>query len=1040
MLDRLIDWALGHRIAVAFIAVTVGVLGFFSFKQLPVEAFPDVTDTQVQVISIYAGHAPEEVERQVTLPVEKELNGTPHLTRMRSVSIFGLSLVTLTFDEDSNDYFARAQVNERLRQVELPEGVTARLGPLYTPIGEIYRYVLSGNQSPMDLRTLQDFVLERQLRQVDGVADVVSFGGFQKQYEVRVDPNKLKSFELNLPQVFDALKRSNGNAGGNYIQHGSEEMVIRGLGSLGSKDDIGNVVIASRGGTPLRIADVATVEVASVLRRGAVGKDGEDEVVQGVVLLRKGENPAQVLEGIHAKVEQINREVLPKGVKIVPYYDRSTLVDKTLTTVMHNLAEGALLVVAIVFVGLLSLRGAFVVASVIPLALMVSFIYLRSRHMSANLLSLGAVDFGIIVDGAVVILENVFRHRHHRPDAPIEDVVRDAVKEVARPTLFSLIIIIVAYVPIFTLQRVEGRIFSPMANTVASALVGALLFSLTLVPVLCVIAMRGAKEKISPVIALIERLYKPSLTWVMGHRKIVLTGTVLSLVAAVGLLRVVGSEFLPELNEGVLWVTATLPSSVSMEESQKLAPQIRLRLLAFPEVKQVVSQLGRPEDGTDAKAVNNVEFLADLRPQKEWKTAHDLDHLIEKMSHSLSQMPGVQYNFSMPIKDNVEESISGIKGQIAVKLFGDDLKTLSQKADEIRRTMSKIPGVADLAVLQAAELPQLQIQVDRAKIARYGLNVVDVQDAIEVGLGGKEATSLWEGQRHFPVTIRFAEAFRRDAESVRNLFVTTPEGARVPLTDLATIQVATGRAGISREANQRFIGIKCNVRGRDMGSFVHDAQAQVKKAVKLPAGYFVTWGGEFENQERAMKRLSLVIPLSVGLIFLLLMQAFGSLRSALLILANIPFALVGGVVALWIARVNLSVSAAVGFIALMGQAVLNGVLLVSDINTRVQNGSPVHLAVSEGSLARLRAVVMTALLAALGLFPAAFSHEIGAETQRPLALVVIGGLASATPLTLYVLPVLYTYFGARRPRKDEEDGAGATISPLRPHGHLGSVT
>jgi cobalt-zinc-cadmium resistance protein CzcA len=1032
MLNRLIDWALGHRTAVIVGAVLIAVVGFISFRSLPIEAFPDVTDTQVQIITLFPGHAPEEVERQVTLPVEKELNGTPHLSRMRSISIFGLSLVTLIFDEDTTDYFARAQVSERLREVELPDGVTAKLGPMYTPIGEIYRYVLTGNQSPMDLRTLQDFVLERQFKQVSGVADVVSFGGFQKQYEVRVDPNKLKAFDLTLPQVFEALSRSNANAGGNYIQRGPEEMVIRGLGALSSADDVRNVVVASRAGTPIRIADVAQVEQGSVLRRGAVGKDTEDEVVQGIVLLRKGENPAEVLDRIHAKVDQLNHDVLPAGVSIVPYYDRSALVDTTLETVLHNLLEGAILVIVILFVFLLSLKGALVVATIIPLALLSSFIYLSTRHMSANLLSLGAVDFGIIVDGAVVILENVFRHRHLRPNEDMEVVVRDAVKEVAKPTLFSLIIIIVAYIPIFTLQRVEGRIFAPMANTVASALVGALLLSLTLVPVLCAITMRRVHHQESPVVTWAERLFKPALAWVLRNRRKVIAGAVASLVGAIFLLRSVGSEFLPELNEGVLWVTATLPASISLEEAQKVAPQIRIRLLGFPEVKQVVSQLGRPEDGTDAKAVNNIEFLVDLQPQKLWKTAHSMDGLIERMNLSLSQIMGVQYNFSMPIKDNVEESISGIKGQIAIKLFGDDLHMLSQKAEEVRRAVAGVPGVADLAVLSAGELPQLQIKVDRAKIARQGLNVVDVEDAIETALGGKEATQLWEGQRHFPVTVRFAEAFRRDQQSVQNTFVSTPSGARIPLSELATIEVAAGRAAVNREANQRFVGIKCNVRGRDMGGFVKAAQAAVTSRVKLPDGYFLTWGGEFENQQRAMARLSVIIPMAVVLIFLLLMQAFGSLRSALLILANIPFALVGGVVALWVTRVNLSVSAAVGFIALMGQAVLNGVLLVSDINARVHAGTPVREAVPAGTQARLRAVLMTALLAALGLLPAALSHAIGSETQRPLALVVIGGLASATPLTLFVLPALYTFWGVKRSAAPVE---ADNVHPLWPAKH-----
>lgn len=1018
MLNRLIDGALKHPFGVAILTAVLAAVGWYSFRQLPVEAFPDVTDTQVQVITLYTGHAPEEVERQVTLPIEKELNGTPRLYRMRSVSIFGLSLITLTFEEGVDDYFARAQVSERLREVELPDGVTATLGPMYTPIGEIFRYTLKGDRSPTELRTLQDFVLERQFRQVSGVADVVSFGGYQKQFDVRVDPNKLRAYDIDLHEVFEALQRSNANSGGNYIQRGAEEMVIRGLGMLGSEDDIRHVVIASRKGTPVRIMDVATVEVGSVLRRGAVGKDLNDEVVQGIVLLRKGENPERVLNGIHEKVELLNRDVLPQGVRIAPYYDRTTLVDKTLSTVLRNLAEGALLVITVLFVFLLSFRGAFVVATIIPLSLLGSFVYLHLRGMSANLLSLGAVDFGIIVDGAVVMVENIFRHRHHRPDADVRDVVHEAALEVARPTLFSMAIIIVAYLPVFTLQRVEGRIFAPMANTVVSALVGALLLSLTLIPVLSAWAFRKIKEKESPVVRWTQRLYGPALDWVLDHRRVVLLGAGAALAGALVLARGLGSEFLPDLNEGVLWTTATLPPSISMEEAQRVLPQIRARMLAFPEVRQVVSQLGRPEDGTDAKAINNAEFFVDLLPQKQWRDKMTLDQLVDRMNASLRELPGIEYNFSMPIKDNVEESISGIKGQIAIKLFGEDLRVLASKAEEIRRVVSRVPGVADLAVLQAGELPQVHIEADREKLSRYGLNVMDVQDAIEVALGGKQATEVWEGQKHFPVTLRFAEAFRRDASAVRNVFVSTPDGPRVPLADLATIKTALGRAAINREANQRFVGIKCNVRGRDMGSFVREAQAAVRKQVKLDDGYFVTWGGEFENQQRAMSRLAVIIPLSIALIFGLLVQAFGSFRSAFLILANIPFALIGGVVALWVTHVNLSVSAAVGFIALMGQAVLNGVLLVSDINGRRREGAGVRQAVREGAYARLRAVLMTALLAALGLLPAALSHEIGSETQRPLALVVIGGLVSATLLTLFVLPVLYAMAEGRAARRE----------------------
>jgi heavy metal efflux system protein len=1023
VLHDLVDGALRHPAGVLLVTATFIAAGLWAFRELPVEAFPDVTDTQVQVITLFPGHAPEEVERQVTAPVEKELNGTPELASMRSISIYGLSVVTLTFADGTDNFFARGQVAERLRQVEVPDGVTPTLGPLYTPIGEIYRYVLEADAraaaSPMRLRELQDWVLERHLRQVPGVADVVSFGGFQRQFQVEVDPAKLKAHAVGLRQVFEALQRSNANAGGSYLRRGQEEMVIRGLGYLASAEDIRNVAVSAKAGTPLTIGDLARVTVGSVPRRGAVGKDRDDEVVEGIVLLRKGENPAKVLDAIHAKVEQLNGGVLPVGVRVVPFYDRTKLVQTTLHTVLGNLAEGAALVTLVVLAFLLSWRGAVVVASVIPVSMLASFLYLKVRGLSANLLSLGAVDFGIIVDGAVVMVENVFRHRHARPEAPVAGVVRTAVQEVARPTLFSLAIIIVAYVPIFTLQRVEGRIFAPMANTVASALVGALAASLTLVPVLCALMLGREKERTSPLVSFAERLYRPALAWALRRRAVVMAAAAAAVLGGLGLLGTLGSEFLPDLNEGSLWVTATLPPSISLDAALAVTPRIRAALLEFPEVRTVVSQLGRPEDGTDPAPVNSLQMLVDLRPQGEWTTARSPDALVEKMEARLRDIPGVAYNFSQPIKDNVEEGISGLKGQVAVKIFGDDLAKLDELAGQAERAIRDVRGAADLGVVQAGQLPQVQIAIDRRKIARYGISVADVDEAIETALGGKVATDLWEGERRFGVAVRLPPAYRGGLAAIRDVAVRTPEGTPIPLSELAAISVAQGRAAVSREANARFVGIKTNVRGRDLGGFVAEAQAAVARNVKLPPGYYVTWGGEFENQQRAMHRLALVIPLSIFLMFLLLMEAFGRLRSALLILANIPFALVGGVLALKLTGTNLSVSAAVGFIALIGQAVLNGVLLLSDVDARRAAGATVLDAVRAGALSRLRAVLMTALLAALGLLPAATSHAIGAETQRPLALVVIGGLVSATLLTLFVLPVLYALVEGRASRRPE---------------------
>lgn len=1017
MLENLVRTAMRQRWAVLLFTLAFAAYGWHAFGELPIEAFPDVTDTQVTVITLFDGHAAEEVEKQVTLPIEREMNGLPHLTRMRSVSMFGLSQVTLTFDEGVADYFARTQVKERLSTVDVPDGVKPDIGPMATPVGEIFRYTLeSSDHSPMELRTLQDWVVEPALRQVEGVADVVSFGGYQKQFQVQVDPVRLKSYGLTLHQVYAALAASSATAGGNYIAHGEQEYVVRGLGTLAAPEEMARVALASRNGTPITLGDVARIETGNVLRRGAVafasaGRSNPD-AVQGVVLMRKGETPARVLEALHTRVDQLQKDVLPKGVTMAAYYDRTRLVDTTLETVKHNLLEGAALVAAVLLAFLLSWRGALVVAAVIPLSLLASFAYLHLRGMSANLLSLGAVDFGILVDGAVVIVENVFaRLAHRRADEPAGDVVRQATLEVARPTLFSLAIIVVAYVPIFTLQRVEGRIFAPMAHTVAAALIGALVFSLLLVPVLSAWFLASEGHRESPIVRIAERLYVPALASVLRRPAPALFGAALALAGSLWLVSTrIGSEFLPDLNEGILWVTTTLPKEISLEEAQRTVPRLQATLAKFPEVRSVVAQIGRPEDGTDAKPVSNVEMLVDLKPPAEWTTAKDVDGLVEKMNGALEESTlGIEFNFSMPIKDNVEESISGIKGAVALKLFGDDLDVLTAKAEEIRKALGEVPGVADLAVLQAGTLPQVQVRFDRDRIARYGLSMAEVQEALETAVGGKQATELWEGQKHFGVAVRFAQAFRGNREALEQIPITTADGATVPLSELADVTLGKGRASILREGNRRFVGIKCNVRGRDLGSFVADAQARVGANVKLPEGYSLTWGGEFENQQRAMKRLAVVIPLSVFLMFLILFEAFGSLRNAFLILANIPFALVGGVVALWAFHVPLSVAAAVGFIALMGQAVLNGVLMVSAFEQLRKEGKPLQEAVSEGARSRLRAVLMTAMLAALGLLPAATSHAIGSETQRPLALVVIGGLVSATALTLFLLPVLYRW-------------------------------
>ncbi len=1007
---RILGFSLTQPAVVLALTIVFAIAGAIAFWHLPIEAFPELADPQVQVITLFQGHAAEEVERQVTLPVEHEMNGLPGLTRMHSFSIFGLSFVVLTFDDATDLYFARQQVSERLAQVDVPDGVKPTLGPLSTPTGEVYRYTLTGDgYSPMQLREIEDWVMERHLKQVPGVADVVSYGGFVKQFQVQVDPLLLQSHRVTLRQVYDALGRSNANAGGNYIEHGEEQYVVRGLGALANAGDIAQVVVAAYGGIPIRIADVARVTVGVAPRRGIVTRDHEPEAVEGIVLMRRGENPSVVLDALHAKIEQLNAGILPPGVHIDTFYDRARLVRRTLTTVTHNLVVGALLVVLVVGVFLASLRAALVVALTIPLSLLGAFLYLKLRGLSANLLSLGAVDFGIIVDGAVIMVEHVARRLGDvRGARQGRSAVLEAAGEIARPTLFALCIIIVAYVPIFSLQRVEGRIFAPMANTVCAALVAALVFSFTLIPLLAYLVLRGERATEETIVErAAARVYSPALRWALAHRGTVVGGTVAVLAVGVWLFARLGTEFLPELNEGALYVTATLPPSISLEHAHRsVEPRIRETLLSFPEVHGVLGQLGGPDDGTDWKTANNLEYFVDLKPREQWPAGVTEDGLVAAMNARLTEIPGVEFNFSQPIKDNIEENISGLKGQLAIKVFGDDLDSLHRAAAEVKRAIEGVPGVADLAVVQAAEIPQVHIAIDRSAIDRYGLNVADVEDVVETAIGGKTATSLWEGERHFDVVVRLAEASRSTLDRLADVRVATPEGAQVPLAQLARIETEPGQAAIDREANMRFVGIKCNVRGRDLGGFVAEAQRRVAETVKLPANSFITWGGEFENQRRAMARLAVIIPLAIGLMLVILFRLFDSLRCALLILATIPFALIGGVVGLDLAGLNLSVAACIGFIALMGQVVLNGVVLVSQINTLRREGSTLGAAVEAGSIRRLRAVLMTALLAGLGLLPAALSRGIGSETQRPLAVVVIGGLVSATALTLLVLPVL----------------------------------
>ena len=1031
MIRKVVAFALDQPVFLGLMTLLFIGAGILAFISLPIEAFPDVSDIQVTVITLFPGHAPEEVEKQITIPVEIALAGLPHNVRMFSHTQFGLSYIVLTFDDGVNDYFARQQVLEHLQDADLPNGVQPQLAPLSTAIGELYRYRLKGDGlNPAELRAIQDWTAVRYLKMTPGVADVVSLGGLIKQYEVNPDPAKLRYYNLTLAQLFAVLGRGNANAGGSYVEQGAQQYLIRGIGLLRSPDDIGNIVVTSHGGSPILVKDVATIAVSAAPRQGVVGQDKDDDVVTGIVLMRKGENPSDVLRGIKERVAQLNSSILPKGVQIVPFYDRTWLIDTTLRTVFKNLLEGAILVSLVLLLFLGNVRAAAIVVALIPLSLLATFIGLTLKGIPANLLSLGAVDFGIIVDGAVIVVENVFRRLSERAERQEAMTVKEAILEatvaVGRPTFFSMLIIIAANIPIFTLQRQEGRIFAPMAWTVTSALIGSLLMSLTLVPVLCFVLLRGKlPHRENLLVRSCKRVYEPALRWALRSPWQVLAVALVALGASLAASSKVGSEFLPELNEGTIWINLNLPPGVSVTETITQTARARAALATVPEVATAVSKAGRPEDGTDPKPLNMVEIFVGLKPESEWRKGFTKDDIIAQMDRALATIPGIDVSFSQPILDNVLESISQIDGQVVIKLFGDDPATLRSTGEQMLEQVSHVRGVARAFIDRVGDVPQARLEIDPARAARFGLNVADVEDQIEIGLGGKAATELWEGEKHFSVVARLGPADRQLA-GLGGILIDTPDGPRIPLSDVANVVVGTGSMNISREGGRRLVAISIFIEGRDMGSTVADMQAAVKR-ISLPQGYIVTWSGEFENQQRAMTRLGFIVPISVFLIFILLFNAFRSVKDALLILLNVPFALIGGIVALLVTGIPLSVSAAIGFIALFGQSVLNGVVMISVFHQLREAGHDPASAVLDGSLLRMRTVLMTALLAMLGLLPMALSHGIGSETQKPLAVVIIGGLISATLLVLVLLPTLYLRFagvGARPQLSQPESATG----------------
>ncbi len=1021
MLEKLITFALQQRVFVLAGAFVLLIAGWNATQNLPIEAFPDVQDVQVQIVTQVPGQAPEEVERSVTLPIEREMSGVPRMTQLRSVSITGLSVVTLTFADNTDDYFARQQVLEKLQNVTLPPGSQPGLAPLTNAVGEVYRYVLDvpADMSPREVRALQDWVLRPALRQVQGVADVVSFGGTVKEYQARINPFMLRKFNVTIDQVAQALGANSANGGGGILRRGDEALVVRSIGLFQSIDDIARVVVSAKDGKTVLVGDVSEVSIGDRPRSGIVAFNEHDNVVQGIVQMTKGQNATKVVEALKERIAQLAPK-LPPGVKIVPYYDRTDLVRHTVHTVSENLIVGALLVVAILIVFLRNWYAALAVAVIIPLALLFAFILIDTRGVSANLISLGAVDFGIIIDSAVVLVEALMVKlalaktdtlAHHQGYGWRIHLIKQTSIEMGHPILFSKAIIILAFLPIFTFQRVEGKIFSPVAFTLTFALLGAILLTLTLLPALLSYAVRNKDlaEQHSAWMHRLQEHYRSLLLWAAGYRKAIVGAAIGLLALTLAFAAMLGSEFLPKLDEGNIWLTISLPPATALDKTKEVERQVRAILNTYPEVNNVTTQVGRPDDGTDPKGPNNLEIMADLNPHDVWRFA-DKEALIADMTRKIHAIPGVPTNFSQVIQDNVEEALSGVKGEISVKIFGPDLDILEDKSMQVAGILNDIRGAADVAAIKVGGQTELNITLDRARMARYGININDANATIQTALASSTVNAFYEGDRRFDVTLRIAEEFRDAVDDVADLPIALPNGASIPLGSIATIEIRQGAARVGREAGGRVVAVKANLLGRDQGSFVAEAMQKVNEQVTLPPGYSMTWGGQFENQQRALKRLKMIVPLSVLMIFVLLFWAFKSMRKALLVILMVPFTLIGGLAGLGLAGLHLSVSAAVGFIAVAGISVQNGVIMVEQFMEGMRSGGTLIESVLEGAVARLRPILMTALMAGIGLLPAALSHGIGSETQRPFAVVIVGGIISATLFTLLLLPLLFPVF------------------------------
>ena len=1033
MIRAFVDYALNNRFLVLAIALLLLVWGAISFHNLPVEAYPDVANNYVQVITQWPGHAAEEVEQQVTIPVEIVMNGLPHLEHLRSTSLFGLSSLMLIFDDESEDDWNRQKVLERLGQLNLPNNLQPQIGTDYSPVGQIYWYTLHSSNPKydlMELKSLEDWVLEKQFKSVQNVVDVVSFGGITREYQVRIDPEKLVSYGLSIGQVEQQLANNNTNAGGSFLEAGLQQINVRAVGLYNTTRDIMQTVIKTQNGTALRVQDIAAVEQGPKIRLGRIGKaihrsDGRvtdnDDVVEGIVLLRKGANSDETLVGIHKKVDELNNTILPPGVKIVPFLDRSDLVHYTTHTVLHNLTEGIILVTIILFLFLGNARGALIVALTIPFSLLFASICLDLKKIPANLLSLGALDFGMVVDGAVVMVENIVRVISHQQDRSkgLGECIREAAHEVQRPVFYAIAIIITAYVPIFTLQRVEGRLFKPMAWTVAFALLGALMFSMLIAPVLASVLFRGHfKEWHNPALAFLIRRYRIAVRAAIHHRWITIgvAAAFLSVALYLATSGAIGSEFLPHLDEGAIWARGTLAPSTGPTEGTRLMNQARELLATFPEVKQVVSQVGRPDDGTDTTGFFNTEYFVDLKPKDQWRPVfrEDKEELIAAMDRELEKIPGVLWNFSQPIADNMEEAVSGVKGQLAVKIFGDDLKTLEEKGDQIVGIMRRIQGIEDLGLFRVIGQPNLNFTVDRPQAARFQLNVADVQDAIETAVGGKAVSQVLQGEQRYDLVARYLPPYRDTKEAIEQIRLLAPSNERVSLAQVSQVEVLDGASEIYREANSRYVAIKYSVRGRDLGSTVEEAIRDVGQQVKLPTGYHIDWAGEYESAKRANARLAVIVPITILTIYMILYSAFKSFKWASLILVTVALAPIGGLFALYLTGTHFSVSSGVGFLALFGVAVQTGVIMVEYINQLRAHGHTIDDSAAEGAVLRLRPIMMTMLVATLGLLPAATSHGIGSDSQRPFAIVIVGGLSVTLVMSIFVLPTLYVWMAGDR--------------------------